>query len=105
MTHRDGRQKAAFFIAHGFQGEAWERLDQARRQHGFDHEMAKTEQTPFGTRDVVEGQLQTPDGRNPVARMVWFVRRGETFPRLATAYPLPGLLHYGLRGHRGNDPS
>lgn len=88
MTHRDGRHKAAFFIAHGFQAEAWEMLAQALRRHAADHEIAKTEQTPFGTRYVVEGPLQTPDGCNPMVRVVWFVERGETIPRLTTAYPL-----------------
>lgn len=89
MTHRDGRHQAAFFMAHGFRAEAWEMLTQALRRHAADHEIAKTEQTPFGTRSVVEGPLQTPDGRNPLMRVVWFVERGGTIPRLATAYPLP----------------
>lgn len=63
-------------------------LDQALRRHAADHEIAKTEETPFGTRYVVEGPLQSPDGCNPMVRVVWFVERGETIPRLTTAYPL-----------------
>lgn len=88
VTHRDGRHKAAFFMAHGFSVEDWETLAKALRRHAAENEVAKTEQTPFGTRYVVEGPFQTPDGRNPMVRVVWFVERGATTPRLATAYPL-----------------
>jgi hypothetical protein len=80
ITHRDGRHKAAFFIAHGFAAEDWETLANALRRHAAENEVAKTEQTPFGTRYIVEGPLTTPDGRNPMVRVVWFVERGETIP-------------------------
>jgi hypothetical protein len=88
ITHRDGRHKATFFMAHGFSVEAWETLAKALREHAAENEIAKTEQTPFGTRYIVEGPLKTPDGRNPMVRAVWFVEWGETIPRLATAYQL-----------------
>ena len=87
-SHRDGRSKAKFFTQFGFSGEAWEELAQALRQHAADHEIAKAEQTPFGTRYVIEGQITTPDGRTPLIRSVWFIATGETIPQFATAYPL-----------------
>jgi hypothetical protein len=88
VTHRDGRHKAAFFMSYGFAAQNWEVLAKALRQHAAENKLAKTEQTPFGTRYVVEGPLQTPNGRTPLVRVVWFVERGQTVPRLATAYPL-----------------
>lgn len=36
----------------------------------------------------LEGELQTPDQRNPQIRSVWKIERGETIPLLVTAYPL-----------------
>ncbi|MGH8489350.1 MAG: DUF6883 domain-containing protein, partial [Gammaproteobacteria bacterium] len=54
-THRDGRHKAAFFLGLGFAAEAWQSLAAALLRHAADHEVAKVESTPFGTRYVVEG--------------------------------------------------
>jgi hypothetical protein len=35
----------------------------------------------------VSGALETPDGRNPLVRTVWFVGFDDLRPRLVTAYP------------------
>ena len=86
--HKDGRGKAAFFSRFGFTPESWQTLAEALLRHAARHEVAKAEATPFGTRYVVEGGLETPDGRTPLVRVVWFVETGEETPRLATAYPL-----------------
>lgn len=87
-THRDGRGKAAFFSRFGFTPESWQTLAEALLRHAARYEVAKAEATPFGTRYVVEGELETPDGRAPSVRAVWFVETDEEIPRLATAYPL-----------------
>ena len=58
-----------------------------------DHENFATgwgKKTPFGTRYVVEGIMEVPDGRTPSIRSVWFVAEGEEIPRFATAYPAGG---------------
>jgi len=57
-------------------------------RHAAENEVVKAEQTPFGTRYVVEGPLYTPDGGSVKVRVVWFVEHAETIPRLVTAYPL-----------------
>lgn len=87
-THRDGRHKAAFFTRFGFTAEAWETLAAALLRHAAEHEVAKIEASPFGTRYIIEGELHTPDGRTPRLRVVWFIATGEVAPALATAYPL-----------------
>ena len=51
------------------------------------HEVDKVEETRFGMRYTVEGAINSPDGRNPSVRAVWFVRHNETAPHLVTAYP------------------
>jgi len=89
-THDSGRDKAIFFMHFGFTPEAWEVLAQALRQHAAQHEVAKVEASPFGQRYVVEGSLQTPGGRAPQVRAVWFIDTGEVTPRFVTAYPLKG---------------
>ena len=90
VTHDSGRDKATFFRRFGFTSEAWETLVQALRDHASQHEIAKIEPSPFGTRYVIEGPLQTPSGRAPYVRVVWFIDTEETIPRFVTAYPLKG---------------
>lgn len=87
FEHRTGRGKATFFTRFGFSAEAWETLAKAIQEHAATHEVAKSEQTPFGTRYIVEGRLESPDGRNPLVRTVWFVEAGDDNPRFVTAYP------------------
>lgn len=88
--HRDGRYKAAFFTAFGFTSDDWELFAKALRQHATDHDVSRSEQSPYGIRHIVEGTIESPDGRNPSIRVIWFVEKGENNPRLATAYPLKG---------------
>ncbi len=87
-THADGRHKAAFFVRFGFAREDWETLAEALRQHAATHEVARVEESPFGVRYVVEGIINTPGGRAPLVRSVWFVQDGEEVARFVTAYPL-----------------
>jgi hypothetical protein len=87
-THPEGRGKAAFFRRCGFEPAAWERLAEALIGHALTHDVARTESSPFGTRFVVEGTMETPSGRRPHVRTVWFIGRSGGVPRLVTAYPL-----------------
>ncbi len=87
-THPHGRQKAAFFAAYGFRREDWQDLAEALVRHAQQQDAAGSEETSFGTRYTVEGILQTPDGRNPQVRTIWFIDAEEGPPRLVTAYPL-----------------
>lgn len=50
--------------------------------------MTLTEETPFGTRYVIEGPLIAPNGRELQIRTVWFIEEGSRAPRFVTAYPL-----------------
>jgi hypothetical protein len=87
-SHRDGHSKATFFSIYGFSVAAWQTLADALRLHAADYEVAKIESSPYGTRYVIEGELNAPDGRVPMVRVVWFIDTGGSIPRLATAYPL-----------------
>jgi len=89
-THRDGRSKADFFTRFGFSADSWEELATALLRHAAEHEVTRIEDSPFGTRYVVEGALPAPDGRAPLLCSVWFIETGEQIPRFVTAYPLRG---------------
>lgn len=87
-THRGGRGKAGFFSAFGFQVSAWEALADALRQQARDNVVTLSEDTPFGTRYVIEGPLVAPNGWQLQVRTVWFIDESGRAPRFVTAYPL-----------------
>jgi len=79
-THRAGRGKARSFSAFGFQVSAWEALAQALQQHARDNVVTFTEETPFGTRYVIDGPPTAPNGRELQIRTVWFIEEGSRAP-------------------------
>ena len=87
-NHPDGSSKEKFFTAFGFSANNWEIFANALLRHVTDNEVTKIEDSPFGTRYVVDGILFTPDDRKPLIRSVWFIEEGETIPKFVTAYPL-----------------
>ena len=63
-------------------------LADALRHHAAEHEVAREEPSPFGTRHVIEGIMVTPSGRTPRVRSVWFIDEEDGVRRLVTAYPI-----------------
>lgn len=88
FSHSMGRHKADFFARFGFSASRWGDFTAALIRHARANEVTKVDDTEFGTRYTVDGPLETPDGRRPKVRVVWFVKRGESAPRLLTAFPL-----------------
>lgn len=86
--HLQGRHKAAFFSAFGFSASNWKALAFALRRHGVENDVMRQEDTPFGVRYTVEGDLLCADDRRPRVRTIWFAGKGKSAPRLVTAYPL-----------------
>ena len=87
-NHPLGREKLEFFQSFGFESAEWEVFEKALRAHAIEHEVAAMQDTQYGTRYIVEGNLKTPDGRHPLVRVVWFISKPELEPRFVTAYPL-----------------
>ncbi len=87
LTHPVGRFKARFFARSGFSAGSWQALADALLRHAEANEVARSDDTEFGTRYTVEGPLEAPDGTRPRIRVIWFVERGRAAPRLVTAYP------------------
>lgn len=90
LDHPDGGSKAAFFLRFGFDASQPRALAAALRVHARSYPVARLQKTKLGTSYVIEGSLQTPDGRNPDVRTVWLIEAEETAPRLITAVPLKG---------------
>lgn len=86
--HRVGKNKAAFFKSFGFSHERWHELKDALFLHVQKNSLAEMEQTLYGMRYIVDGDLQAPDGSFLRIRSVWFVHTGEIVPKFITAHPL-----------------
>ena len=80
--------KAKFFLAFGFTLAQWHVLRDALLRHVVIHEYAKEILLDDGVKYIVEGFLQSPDGRNPQVRSVWMIDDGRSYPRLISAYAL-----------------
>jgi len=85
--HPDGSSKARFFQRFGFSIENWFLLADALRQHGLQNKIVDVVESHYGLCYIVEGQIASPDGRNPQVRTVWIIEKGEFTPRLITAHP------------------
>ena len=87
VRHSVGRAKARFLEGFGFRAQHWRVLREAIIAHAMTNDVTASHQTRFGTRYEIDGPLPTPDGRNPIVRVVWFVESEETAPRLVTLIP------------------
>lgn len=87
-SHPDGRNKAVFFYSFGFTIEEPEAFREALRKHGATQAVVAGVASRYGVRYLVEGALETPDGRNPLVRTVWICDFDIQIPRLITAYLL-----------------
>ena len=87
-THPRGRSKTEFFYSFGFRLERWQEFAEALRRHGARHHIARVVENVYGSQYIVDGVLESPDGRNPFVRTVWITDAGGDTPRLVTAYPI-----------------
>jgi hypothetical protein len=86
--HPVGASKARFFLRFGFTKEAWQIFASALAEHAAAHEVSQILTAEDGVRYAVEGDLRTPDGRNPYIRSTWIIETGSELPRLTSAYPI-----------------
>lgn len=88
-AHPAGGSKAAFFLSFGFTAAEWPVLAATLLRHARENEVTETENTPHGTRYVVEGTMRAPDGTTLNVRSAWYIDPGSDAPRFVTAHPLP----------------
>lgn len=88
VQHRVGGAKARFFLSLGFSQSRCAEFSEALKRHALENEIKNREVSEYGTKIIIEGPLQCPDGRLPIIRTVWIIDAGVIFPRLVTAYPV-----------------
>jgi hypothetical protein len=86
--HPDNGGKAEFFLSLGFRRDYWEQLTASFHTLVQTHSVTRSMESAHGKKYIVEGTFETPIGKSPTVRTVWFVDAGEAVARLVTAYPL-----------------
>ena len=88
--HPVGRSKARIFRKLGYSPEDWNRCATDLKAVAERNEVTKKEESPFGTRYVIDGNLKTAEGRDFPVRTVWFIDNESQIPHFITAYPKKG---------------
>jgi len=86
-SHPDNSGKAEFFLDLGFKRSHWQLMAAAFRNAVANQSISKIMASPHGTKCIVEGRVETPNGKAPWVRTVWIVDFGKDEPRLVTDYP------------------
>jgi len=85
--HPVGRFKYRFFRRLGYSRATWQDLRVDIRVSAESGVVIAMEDTAYGTKFVVRGQLTGPTGREAQLMTVWIQESDRTPPRLVTAYP------------------
>jgi hypothetical protein len=86
-SHPVGRFKARFFGSIGFPPEAWSEFMNALQGLAAEGEAQVVEDSEFGQKFVVRGQISGPGARPAEVESVWIIRAEDDTPRLVTVYP------------------
>lgn len=87
-THPKGKHKAVFFKRFGFSKDEWHKLKAALLTHAASWEVKNQVENQDGVKYVIEGEIETPDNRNPPLRAIWIIDADDIYPRFVTAYPV-----------------
>jgi hypothetical protein len=87
LEHVDGRDKAIYFMKHGYTLEEWERLANDLYEHAKANQVVSTRVVRGGLNYSIEGYINAPDGLTIYVRGIWYIEDNDTTPRLVSAYP------------------
>ena len=86
-THTAGKSKAKLFRSFNFDETNVNQFEQGLIKIAQNESVTETTETPYGTKYVVDGELETPRGIIIHLRTIWIIETGEKIPRFVTAYP------------------
>lgn len=88
-THPVGRCKSAFLAQLGFSYANADEMETAIKKLAAAGNVVESTDTGFGTKYLVEAQLEGPTASAPV-RLICIIEAGMENPRLASIYPVDG---------------
>lgn len=84
-THAVGKSKAKFFRSFGFDETNIVQFGQGLIKIA---QIEAVTETTYGTKYVIDGELEAPNGVMIRLRTVWIIETSDTIPRFVTAHPL-----------------
>lgn len=87
-THIVGKSKAKFFLTLGFNKNNAKLLKQELLAIAQTKNIKESISSPYGTKYIIEGFLNTPKKPSIKMRTIWIIETGENIPRFVTAYPI-----------------
>ena len=85
-SHPVGRFKSVFFRSLGYSQSESDQLEADIRKILL-NDVEKKEDTPYGKKYIIRGNITGPSKRTTEIVTVWIILNGEDFPRFVTAYP------------------
>ncbi len=87
IDEENSKGKSAFFNLFGYFKDNFEDLAIDLIKLASSGEVSETEQTKFGLKFIVSGNIIAPNGRFIAMTSVWIIKNNEDLPRFVTAYP------------------
>lgn len=87
-THSLGRFKAKYFESMGFNMRNVDALEKCLRSIAKTQQVKDTISSKYGTKYVLEGAVETPNGKTVKLCTVWIIEKEQTRPRFVTTYPV-----------------
>jgi hypothetical protein len=86
-THAVGKPKARYFRSYGFNDKNANDLAQGLLAIAQNSTVADSERSRFGTKYLIDGELESPNGVMIRVRTIWIIENDTEIPRFVTAYP------------------
>ena len=86
--HPVGRPKALFLTKLGYDDRDTGVLARDLLTIAHVEDVSNIQSSDFGTKYIIEGMIQTPNGATVAMRTVWIIELNNPHPRLVTAYPV-----------------
>lgn len=88
QTHAVGRFKSKYFRALGYDELSVSLFEEALRIIAQSQDIKKISQTPYGTKYIIDGKIETPSEKVVKLRTVWIIEKEQKRPRFITVYPV-----------------
>ena len=87
-NHPVGGSKARFFHRLGFSEKNATQLATLLLKIGKNNQIKNVREFVYGTNYMIEGTIETPDGKTVRIVTVWFIKTKNNRPSFVTAYPV-----------------
>jgi len=87
-THAVGKEKARYFRSIGYTEKHTDHLAEALLMIAKSEKVSQEIASPYGTKYIIDGEIDTPLGTTARLRTVWVVEPYDELPRFVTAYPI-----------------